>query len=66
MKWYSPSQVLTAKHVSYPQLTATVAMSMIRQYVTGLTVLSYVYGVTVCGHVYGMMVRDYVYGVNGM
>ncbi len=22
-KWYSPSQVLTAKHVSYPQLTAT-------------------------------------------
>ncbi len=23
MKWYSPSQVLTAKHVSYPQLTAT-------------------------------------------
>ncbi len=24
MKWFSPSQVLTAKHVSYPQLTATV------------------------------------------
>ncbi len=23
MKWYSPSQVSTAKHVSYPQLTAT-------------------------------------------
>ncbi len=23
MKWYSPSQVLTVKHVSYPQLTAT-------------------------------------------
>ncbi len=23
MKWYSPSQVPTAKHVSYPQLTAT-------------------------------------------
>ncbi len=23
MKWYSPSQVFTAKHVSYPQLTAT-------------------------------------------
>ncbi len=23
MKWYSPSQVLTAKHVPYPQLTAT-------------------------------------------
>ena len=23
VKWYSPSQVLTAKHVSYPQLTAT-------------------------------------------
>ena len=24
MKWYSPSHVPTAKHVSYPQLTATV------------------------------------------
>ena len=24
MKWYSPLQVLTAKHVPYPQLTATV------------------------------------------
>ncbi len=23
MKWYSPSQVLTAKHVPHPQLTAT-------------------------------------------
>ncbi len=23
MKWYSPSQVSTGKHVSYPQLTAT-------------------------------------------
>ncbi len=23
MKWYSPSQLLTAKHVSYPQLTTT-------------------------------------------
>ncbi len=23
MRWYSPSQVLTAKHVPYPQLTAT-------------------------------------------
>ena len=26
MKWYSPSQVLTAKHVLYPQLTATSAV----------------------------------------
>ncbi len=24
MKWYSPSQVSIAKHVSYPQLTATI------------------------------------------
>ena len=23
VKWHNPSQVLTAKHVSYPQLTAT-------------------------------------------
>ena len=23
MKWYGTSQVMTAKHVSYPQLTAT-------------------------------------------
>ncbi len=29
MKWYSPSQVLTAKHVPYPQLTATVCLIFI-------------------------------------
>ncbi len=28
MKWHSASQVLTAKHVPYPQLTATVAFSV--------------------------------------
>ncbi len=27
MKWYSSSQVLTAKHVSYPQLSATLSLS---------------------------------------
>ena len=29
VKWYSSSQVLTAKHVSYPQLTATVFIPQI-------------------------------------
>ncbi len=24
IRWHNPSQVLTAKHVSYPQLTATI------------------------------------------
>ncbi len=28
IEWYSPSQVLTAKHVSYPQLTATVCIQI--------------------------------------
>ena len=27
MKWYNPSQVLTAKHASYPQLTATYTLT---------------------------------------
>ncbi len=29
MKWYSPSQALTAKHVPYPQLTATEPTSQV-------------------------------------
>ena len=29
VKWYSSSQVSTAKHVSYPQLTATVLISLV-------------------------------------
>ncbi len=33
MKWYSPSQVSTAKHESYPQLTATGILAKLWLYI---------------------------------
>ena len=35
ISWYNPSQAFTAKHVSYPQLTATVGMMGHKNYMGG-------------------------------
>ncbi len=39
--WYSPSQVPTAKHVSYPQLTATLCMYLSANYFAKLSTNSF-------------------------